>query len=57
MTGKLRGCRLLEEGAMKEIYLGVVLLIVAQAVIGGWAFMEMLKPENVMQILRAFSMC
>jgi heme A synthase len=43
--------------SMKQIYLGIVLLVIAQVIIGGWAFMEMLKPENVMQVLRAFSMC
>jgi hypothetical protein len=41
----------------KRLYLGIVLLMIAHAAIGGWAFMEMLKPGNVMQLLRAFSMC
>jgi hypothetical protein len=42
---------------MKRIYLGIVLLVAAQVLIGGWAFMEVLKPANVMQALQAFSMC
>ncbi len=25
--------------------------------IGGWAFMEVTKPGNVLQLLQAFSMC
>jgi hypothetical protein len=40
---------------MKRIYLGIVLL--APVVIGGWAFMEVLKPANMLQVLQAFSMC
>lgn len=40
---------------MKRLYLGIALL--APVAAGGWAFVEMLKPANVMQILQAFSMC
>ena len=41
----------------RQIYLGIVLQVIAQVIIGGWAFMQMLKPENVMEVLQAFTMC
>jgi hypothetical protein len=42
---------------MKRHHLGIVLLAVAQVVAGGWAFIEVTKPGNVLQLLQAFSMC
>jgi hypothetical protein len=42
---------------MKRIHLGIVLLAAAPVVVGGWAFREVLKPANLLQVLQAFSMC
>lgn len=46
-----------ERGAMKQYQLGVVLLIVATVVIGGWAFIKLLEPANTIEMVRLFSLC
>jgi hypothetical protein len=42
---------------MRRIHPATVLLAVSASVIGGWAFMELLKPANMLEVIRLFSMC
>lgn len=41
---------------MSPLHLHVVLLLVA-AGISGWAFFQVLRPENLIDLVRLFSMC
>jgi hypothetical protein len=41
---------------MKRFSFGI-LLLAAPLMLCSWAYAEMLRPANVMQMLRAFSMC
>jgi heme A synthase len=38
-------------------YLSTALLLIAQVLIGGWAFMKMLDPDMMLEILRTFTFC
>lgn len=38
-------------------YASTILLLLAQVLIGGWAFMQMLEPNMMMEVLRAFTFC
>ncbi|MGH8810274.1 MAG: hypothetical protein ACREX0_20530 [Noviherbaspirillum sp.] len=42
---------------MKWMKWGTVLLVMAQVLIGGWAFMKMMAPANMLDVLRLFSLC
>ena len=42
---------------MKNRYVSTALLLTAQVLIGGWAFMKMLEPGNILDVLRMFSFC
>lgn len=42
---------------MERIHAGKVALVLAHVVIGGWAFIKLLEPANMLQMLRLFSLC
>jgi hypothetical protein len=37
--------------------LSTALLLIAQVLIGGWAFLKMLEPNMLLEVLRSFSFC
>ncbi|MGZ5818187.1 MAG: hypothetical protein ACXWJD_05510 [Burkholderiaceae bacterium] len=42
---------------MTHRYMVTALLLIAQVLIGGWAFMKMLDPSMMLDILKAFTLC
>jgi len=42
---------------MSHQYISTALLLIAQVLIGGWAFMKMLDPNMMLDILRVFTFC
>ncbi|MGZ3241699.1 MAG: hypothetical protein ACXWJK_15985 [Burkholderiaceae bacterium] len=42
---------------MARQYISTALLLIAQVLIGGWAFMKMLDPDMMLDLLRAFTLC
>ncbi len=42
---------------MADRYLSTALLLMALVWVGGWAFMRILEPDMVMEVLRAFTFC
>ena len=42
---------------MKQREIALPLLLILQLLIGGWAFMRMLDPASMLDILRLFSFC
>ena len=42
---------------MEKPYIATALLLAAQMLIGGWAFMKVLEPGNILDVLRLFSFC
>jgi hypothetical protein len=42
---------------MSWLRLHVVLLLIAAVGIGGWAFLQALRPENLVDLIHLFSMC
>jgi heme A synthase len=42
---------------MSHRYISTVLLLLAQVLIGGWAFMKMLEPGMMLDFLQAFTLC
>jgi heme A synthase len=45
------------ERLMVRRYISTALLLIAQVLIGGWAFMKMLEPNMMLDLLRAFTLC
>lgn len=42
---------------MRRIHFGKVALVLAHVLIGGWAFVKMLEPGNMLEVLKLFSLC
>jgi heme A synthase len=47
----------MEMAMISNRYISTALLLIAQVLIGGWAFMKMLDPDMMLEILRAFTFC
>jgi len=47
----------METTMMSHQYISTALLLIAQVLIGGWAFMKMLDPNMMLDILRVFTFC
>jgi hypothetical protein len=45
------------EIAMARRYISTALLLFAQILLGGWAFIKMLEPNMMLELLQAFSLC
>lgn len=42
---------------MKLERIGVLVLLVAEVYLGGWALLRVLEPANVVDLLSAFALC